>query len=412
VGDEQLWKASIDGTTATPAIASSDAAAHAIDMVVPAATEHVAWSTADRRAVIVMTRHATTRRSGLARVDLGSGVLTPIVEEDKRYSYSFGASPVSRDGSTIAYVAEDVQHPSDLWIARLDDREPRQITHVNPRLDSYTLGTSRIVDYRNRQGQALQGALLLPAGYQAGRRYPLIVHVYGGMVADTAQVFGLAITPNAQVFATRGYAVLFPSAPYRVGTPMADLVDGAMSAIDAVIAEGIADPDRIGVMGHSYGGYATLGLVTQSQRFKAAISSAGFGDLVSSYQTLRSSEDAGRGGGIGWAETGQGSMGGTPWQYRDRYIENSPFYVLDRVRTPVLLLHGEEDRTAPPPQSDAVFVALRRLGREVEYRRYANEGHSVRGLENLRDLYTAAIRWFETYLKGGAEEITGTPAPR
>jgi dipeptidyl aminopeptidase/acylaminoacyl peptidase len=103
--------------------------------------------------------------------------------------------------------------------------------------------------------------------------------------------------------------------------------------------------------------------------------------------------------GIGWSETGQGLMGGTPWQYPDRYVENSPITHLDRVRTPLLIVHGADDETVPVWQSDAVFVGLRRLGREVEYRKYAGEGHVISSFENLADLWTSIIGWFDTHLK-------------
>jgi dipeptidyl aminopeptidase/acylaminoacyl peptidase len=158
---------------------------------------------------------------------------------------------------------------------------------------------------------------------------------------------------------------------------------------------GIADPTRIGVMGQSYGGYGVLSLIVQSTRFKAAISMSGLSDLTSDYAYL--SRDGGDW--TGWAESEQGRMGGTPWQYRDRYIRNSPFFYLDRVRTPVLLEYGEEDETVPPLQSREAFVALRRLGKTATLVGYPGESHQLDKPADQIDFFNRMTSWFDTYLK-------------
>ena len=174
-------------------------------------------------------------------------------------------------------------------------------------------------------------------------------------------------------------------------------------AVDRAIELGIADPDRLGIMGHSYGGYSTLSVIVQSTRFKAAVDSAGPGDLISDYGIM----DA-KGGtfGVGWAETGQGKMGGTPWQFRDRYIENSPIFYLDRVQTPVLIIQGGLDSTVPHQQAEEVFVGLRRLGKEVTYANYAGEDHweGTWGLANATDYWNRVTAWFDQHLMPAAKE--------
>jgi dipeptidyl aminopeptidase/acylaminoacyl peptidase len=228
--------------------------------------------------------------------------------------------------------------------------------------------------------------------------------VYPGDYEHSNQVnqFRLASTgmcglDNEQILASRGYAVLMPEIPQRRGTPMKDLVDGVRLAVNEVIELGIADSDRLGICGYSYGGYSTIAVITQTTRFKAAIMGAGQGDLVSHY--LAFNPDTGSDG-VSWAEGGQGLMGGSPWQFPDRYREKSPLTYLDRVRTPLLIVHGEDDGAVKVKLSDQIFVGLRRLGREVEYRRYANEGHSLARRENLADYWNAVVRWFDTYVKG------------
>ena len=241
---------------------------------------------------------------------------------------------------------------------------------------------------------------MLPVGYEPGKHYPLLVYVYGGAFGSTrVERLGLSGmgVENKQLFATRGYAVLYPDTPLHTATPMVDIAKTVLPAVNKVIELGIADPKRIGVMGHSYGGYSTLALIVQSHIFRAAVSSAGVGDLFTMYGGMAAD---GEGWAMEWAEQGQGAMGGTPWQQRDRYIENSPMFYLDRVETPLLLVHGGIDSTCPPMLSDQVFVDLRRLKKKVSYAKYANEDHweGTWGRANKEDYLNRVIAWFGTEL--------------
>jgi dipeptidyl aminopeptidase/acylaminoacyl peptidase len=356
------------------------------------------WSP-DGRSMIVMTRHESTKHLGFYRVDVSSGAATLLLEEPR---YSSGdrifQADVSHDGKTLAYVVQDAQHPEDIWVSGSDLGDRRQLTHINPRIESLVFGKSRIIDWRGIDGQQLRGALLLPAGYEEGKRYPLIVNVYGGSYRSTGLYrFGLSGSgvENLQILATRGYAVLLPDTPLRKGTPMQDLLKTVMPGVDRAIDLGIGDPEGLGIMGHSYGGYSTLSLIAQTTRFKAAVDSAGPANLISFYGVLHKS---GAAGGIGWSETGQGGMVDTPWQVRDRYIENSPLFYLDRVETPLLIVQGDLDLITL--QSDEVFVALRRLGKEVVYAKYAGEDHweGTWSAANAVDYWNRVIAWFDSHL--------------
>jgi dipeptidyl aminopeptidase/acylaminoacyl peptidase len=179
---------------------------------------------------------------------------------------------------------------------------------------------------------------------------------------------------------------------------MVDLMKTVMPGINKVVEMGVADPDRVGVTGHSYGGYSTISLLVQSPRFKAAVMRAGMGDLVSGYGGL--SPD-GTNYGVAWSEGGQGRMGGHPWDYRERYIENSPVFYLDRVQTPLLIIHGSEDDAVPAYLADEIFTGLRRLGKSVTYARYAGEGQweGTWSYPNQVDALGRMIAWFDRYLK-------------
>jgi dipeptidyl aminopeptidase/acylaminoacyl peptidase len=184
---------------------------------------------------------------------------------------------------------------------------------------------------------------------------------------------------------------------------MKDLLKTVMPGVDRAIDIGVADPGRLGIMGHSYGGYSTLSLIVQTTRFKAAVDSAGPANLISFYGDL---DKSGAAGGIGWSETGQGGMVGSPWEFRDRYIENSPLFYLDRVETPVLIVQGDMDPIWK--QADEVFVALRRLGKEAVYAKYAGEEHweGTWSLANAKDYWSRVFAWFDQHLKTEQKQQT------
>jgi dipeptidyl aminopeptidase/acylaminoacyl peptidase len=372
------------------------------------------WSPDQGQSAIVVTRDDETKRVGYYKLDLASGKSSKLLEEDKRYGpIEIFNTDVSSDGQRVVYVAQDSTHGSDVWIADAQFSTPKRLTRVNPKLDGYEYGQSRLIDYRSIDGELLHGALLLPVGYETGKRYPLVVWIYGGArLSNSVNEFGLAGDGplNMQIYATRGYAVLLPDTPVHPGTPMQDLVKTVLPAVDKVVEMGIADTNKVGVMGHSYGGYSTLALIVQTTRFKAAISSAGPANLINSYGHL---DKEGFAIDIGWAETkgGQGGMEGSPWQFRDRYIENSPIFYLDRVQTPLLIMHGEADSRVPVHLADEVFVGMRRLGKEVVYARYAGEDHSpiYWGYANMVDYCQRIVDWYDSHLQlKAAAAVKGT----
>jgi dipeptidyl aminopeptidase/acylaminoacyl peptidase len=186
-----------------------------------------------------------------------------------------------------------------------------------------------------------------------------------------------------------------PDAPLTQHSPALELMKTVMPGIDELIDQGIADADNIGIVGHSFGGFSTLSLITQSQRFKAAVAVSGTSDLMSFYGVLWGSVAD-----YDWAEKGQGQMGGSPWEFPERYIENSPIWHLDRVTTPLLLIHGAMDSRVPVAQSDEVFAGLERLGKEATYVRYAKEDHVIERPAAVVDFMNRMLQWFDSRLKG------------
>lgn len=367
-------------------------------------TPNTLWTVNAGHSTVVVTHDDTAKQDGFYRIDFLNGQSAVLLEHQQCYTCTNSLQQfiVTSDQRHMLYFAEDAQHAPDLWMANTNLRHLRRVTHLEDQFDEYRLGTTRLIHWRSDDGEPLEGVLLLPANYDRHERYPLVVWVYGGAsLSNDLDQFGLVSQGpfNLQLFATRGYAVLLPDAPLRLGTPMSDLAKAVLPGVNKVIEMGVADPKRLAAIGHSFGGYSVLSLIAQTRRFAAAIEIDGAGSLLNLYGEM---DRDGNDYGIPLLEHGQGLMGGTPWQFRSRYIENSPVTYLDRIDTPLLIVHGSNDSIVSPFLGDQLFVGLRRLGKPVEYAKYLNEGHSPLywSYANQLDLCNRMFAWLAAHLKG------------
>jgi dipeptidyl aminopeptidase/acylaminoacyl peptidase len=404
--DGALWRAALDGRKA---IKLSRIEHHEITLMIPESDGSL-WTTDGGKSTVVVTHDDKGVQDGFYKLDLASGNSSRLLERGQCYACTSGMGiPVVRgesDHQRLAYFAEDAQHDNEIWVSNAGFGKPRQVTHQNPQFEKHKMGSAKLIDWLSDDGERLHGTLLLPSDYREGNRYPLVVVVYGGgNLSHGFDRFGswTAGAFNMQLLATRGYAILLPDSPQHTGTAMLDLAKTVLPGINKVIEMGVADPDRLGVMGQSNGGYSTLALIVQTKRFRAAIDIDGMGDLASDYGAM---DKNGTAYGVGLLEHGQDAMGGTPWEFRERYVENSPVFYLDRVETPLLIVHGKEDTVVPPSQGDEIFIGLRRLGKEVEYAKYEGEGHSPLywSYDHQVDFDNRMISWFDKYLKTKLEQ--------
>lgn len=356
------------------------------------------WMTDHDRNLWAVGFRRDVHQFSLLRIDTVSGRIRSETRLPGGVETGFSIDANDR-GNQIAFVTSDQRHPADLWVLSTGDRLARQVSHLNPELERYELGEAKVISFHTADGKELHASLLLPPGYREGQPLPTIVWVYGGQNgSDAVHTFGLrGDTPvfDMHILATRGYAVMFPDAPLNEGTPIKDLLKTVMPAVDAAIAQGYADPDRLAVMGQSYGAYSVLSLISRTDRFKAAVVTATVinPDLLAAYLEM---DDNGSPSWIGYFEQGQGGMGGSPWQDRTRYLDNSPVYDFDKIRTPLLMAQGAEDGRLLG--SDATFVALRRLGKDVEYRIYEGEGHTLLRRPNVRDFWLRRLAFLKAHL--------------
>jgi dipeptidyl aminopeptidase/acylaminoacyl peptidase len=399
LADGALWRVSLSGSAAEE-VARIPERQIVRRIAEPSGT---LWSTDGGKSTVVLTRDDLAKQNGFYKVDLATGASTRLLEEGHCYDCNFlgsglGLGMMAAAGRYVAYIAENAQQPPDLWVSDADFRSPRQVTRLNPQMEDYAMGLPRLIDWLSEDGRHLQGALLLPPNYRQGVPYPLLVYVYPTTLSNELDHFAFGEFPgplNLQLLATRGYAVLLPDVREEREYGMSSIAKSVMPGITKLVELGIVDPERIGIMGHSGGGYATLALLVETDRFKAALEASGFADYIGMYGQMDRD-------GIAWPadEIGR-SLGGPPWQFPFSYLSNSPIFYLDRIKTPLLIVHGTEDEAVSSSLGNQLFVGMRSLGKEVQYAQYDGESHVLRdwSYANQVDLCRRMLGWFESHLK-------------
>ncbi len=408
VADGRLWEIDTRSGNATDITPASVSAIEGVSW--PSALELARGRVAE---VVVSARGSGEGESHRVRITGGSAVAQKLIAPAPEAKLAAFA-PATR-------TAVFERHGPDgtfLWTtdARREgahDGAPRLA--LNEYMAEIAEGKHSVVEYSGDGGQRLWATLILPLDYEEGKRYPLVVEVYAGhRVASEPRSPGSAKEypnpqHNRQLLAARGYAVLIPSLPMPSGTAAADpffeMARNALPAVDRVVDLGIADPDRLALVGHSYGGYAALSILAQTRRFKAAVISAVHSDLLRYHHSFRVThryypfaEDLRQYIMAGLeAPTATLRLGASPWRDYLRYIRNSPVFHLDRIETPILLMHGELDGV-PIQQAEEVFMGLHRMGGRVRFVRYWGEAHNLDSPANLRDKWSRTFEWLDEYL--------------
>jgi dipeptidyl aminopeptidase/acylaminoacyl peptidase len=357
----------------------------------------VDWSP-DGNLLYLSYSSRTKWERGLCRYNVQSKTMEDLWKDGRIYS----GFRISKDGSTVVFEAADGNRPNNLYVATASMKEPRRLTDLNPQLQPRQLGKTELITYLDSDGKRLNGVLYYPIGYEAGKKYPTVLIVYEQFFDDVFNSFNSILTAN-------GYAVLQPSVEFETGFPGEAWLKGATAAVNKVIEMGVADPDRLALQGTSYGGYATNLLITQTNRFKAAVNISGKVDMVSFYT------DSPRLGvrNIHAPEKSQDRLGATLWQQPQKYIQHSAIMFADRIKTPLLIVNGEQDHNVPARQGMEMYYALRRLNKEVEWVSYINGGHGMptSTIEEVRDYTRRIVEWYDAHLKKPASSVAAESGP-
>jgi len=350
-----------------------------------------AWSPDDRLTIAAEDQASL----GLYRVNRVDGSITRIVEGERTVTgYSLSA-----DGATLAFAASDPVTPAEIFVCAGDGRGERPLTDLN-REWKREVALSRPERFRfERAGFTVDGFVMKPFGFAAGRRYPLLVNVHGGPHAQ----YGLSFFDEFQVQAGAGYAVLFtnPRGSQGYGETFTGAVVGdwgggdsadVLAGLDAALARyDWIDPERLGLLGGSYGGFMTSWIVGHCTRFRAACSERAVNAQTSMFGTSD----------IGYVFNTVEMGGIRPWDDMAKYLERSPLSYARDITTPLLIIHSEDDLRCPIEQAEQLYVALKTLRREVVFVRFPDENHELSRSGRPRhrlERFRIILDWFAKYL--------------
>ena len=377
----------------------------------------VQWMPASDAVIVTMNEGTFATGAGMfempaVKVNLADGTAERFGEERATLQYNMS---LSRDGRTLAYREVGARDMGDVVVMDVASKKTRRLTTVNPELKQLALGELKPVSWKSFDGMEIWGLLLTPPGYdlpspqaaarQAARKIPLLVYCHGGPIGGvTLGIFPQFMHVPGQIdpypteaFASAGFAVLFPmprggsgygEAGHRMiindwGGP--DYKD-IMAGVDHLIARGVADENRLGVMGASYGGYMTNWIVTQTSRFKAATAGASIADLTDLYYLTD--------GGDLMAEYYK-----LPWENPEGYARSSPLTHAARVTTPILISHGDRDPRVPLATAQKFFRRLQALGKTAEMDIYPRGGHVFYEPQQEQAVMTRNFEWMRRYIR-------------
>jgi dipeptidyl aminopeptidase/acylaminoacyl peptidase len=375
-----------------------DIEAGELDLVYPLtedqrdAADHLpfAWSS-DGRWLYIQESSTETWASEVQMLDLESG---EVVARESFAPDDIGGFRLSDDGERLIFDLSDGERPGELYATDADLRsaslsEARQLTDLNPWLDDVHVARQELVEYLDVDGEKQFGILYYPIDYVEGERYPLVAEVYEDFFSNGFNV-------NMNLVTSRGWFGFRPSVEFETGFPGEAWMKAVTTGINTLIDRGMVDGDRLGVHGTSYGGYAVNLLVTQTDRFAAAINISGKVNMISflgdSEKITTRNYRA--------AERGQDRIGATLWEQPQKYIEHSAVMFADRIETPLLLLSGEGDWNVPATNQREMYYALRRLGKEVVWVNYMNAGHGAGragGETEWFDHWNRLFDWYGTH---------------
>ncbi len=345
--------------------------------------------------VLLSAYHDLEKHTAIYNMKIGEPGVNALLDEPAKYTILAKAA----DDNRILFTKQAYDLFSDLHVASLDFRKPVKVSSLGKQTESFAWGEAELVDWLSLDGEPIQGILIKPGNYEPGKQYPVLVYYYRFFTDRLYEFPHMAINhrPNFPYYASNGYAVFLPDIRFDIGTPGTSATKCIVPGVQKLIDMGIADPDGIGLHGHSWSGYQTAFVVTQTNIFSCAIAGAPVSNMTSAYSGIR--------WGSGLArqfqyEKTQSRIGGSLWEARDKYIENSPVFFADRIETPLLIQFGDEDGAVPWYQGIELYLAMRRLEKDCIFLQYRGEPHHLKKYANKLDYTIKFKQYLNHYLKG------------
>jgi dienelactone hydrolase len=341
----------------------------------------------------------SSKKSGIARLLPGAAGSARLVWLDK----GVGRLAKAKNADVFQYVVQSFEDSPDAFVAGSDLKNAKQVTATNPFQSKYAWGRAELVEFKSEKGQRLQGVLRYPAGYERGKKYPMIVYVYEKR-SDALHQYSAPSEReyyNVSSFTSAGYFEFEPDIVFRPREPGLSVVECVRPAVAAVVAMGAVDPKRIGMIGHSWGGFDTAYMATHTDVFAAAVAGAPITNLVSNYGSHHFSSGIAETDHI---ETGQQRMQVPLWEDLSAYTRNSAVFAVNTMTTPLLIEVGDADGTVFWHQGVELYNAARRAKKDVVLLVYGGEDHGLRQKANQIDYHHRIMQWFGHYLKGEAAQ--------
>jgi acetyl esterase/lipase len=337
---------------------------------------------------------------------------TPM-NEVFRGPYRFNSPKKARHANRLIWQKMNFMEFPDLYSSRLDFSETMRLSNANPQQDEYCWGTVELVHWTSADGIALEGLLYKPENFDPDSSYPMIVYFYekysDGLHAHYIPRPSRS-TVNFTFYVSNGYLVFVPDIVYTTGYPGQGAYDAVVSGTLKLLENPWVDREHIGIQGQSWGGYQVAWLITQTNMFAAAMAGAPVSNMTSAYGGIRWGSGVSR---MFQYEGSQSRIGGTLWEKPWRYIENSPVFFVDKVETPLLIMHNDDDGAVPWYQGIELFTALRRLDKPVWMLTYNGAPHNLKRRADSKDLSIRMKQFFDHYLKGAPAPVWmeyGVPA--
>jgi len=338
----------------------------------------------------------------------------PVIMADK----TFRVRGKAEDADRWLITREDFREFPDLRVTGgegvdIDFSGMVKVSDANPQQADYRWGSAEIVEWHSNDGTPLQGILFTPDGFDPSTQYPMMVYFYERM-SDGVHQYRSPRPGGSSVsvpfYVSRGYVVFIPDIPYEIGYPGESALDAVVPGVLSLVARGFVKEDRIGVQGHSWGGYQIAYMITKTNLFAAAEAGAPVSNMTSAYGGIRWQSGMSR---MFQYERTQSRIGGTLWESTNEYLHNSPVFYADKIHTPLLMMHNDEDGAVPWYQGIEMFVAMRRLQKPVWMLNYNGQGHGLSREADRKDWAIRMQQFFDHYLMDAPAPVwmeEGVPA--